>query len=100
MARPIATPTTGAILISSSAPMHSLLAQRARSGQKRAGAGKPSAPTRYSLVNSWTRGKSRPDMLLRAEDPADRRARVLRLSAEGNRFLARAGKDRVRTMIE
>jgi len=39
-------------------------------------------------------------LLLRAEDPNDRRARVLTLSAKGRKFLARAGTDRVRTMIE
>jgi len=39
-------------------------------------------------------------LLLRAEDPSDRRARVLRLSAKGSAFLMRAGKDRVRTMVE
>ena len=39
-------------------------------------------------------------LLLRAEDPNDRRARVLSLSAKGRKFLARAGADRVRTMLE
>ncbi|HKO48609.1 MAG TPA: MarR family transcriptional regulator [Polyangiaceae bacterium] len=39
-------------------------------------------------------------LLLRAEDPNDRRARVLTLSAKGRKFLARAGTDRVRTMVE
>ena len=39
-------------------------------------------------------------LLLRAEDPHDRRARVLTLSAKGRKFLARAGTDRVRTMLD
>jgi len=39
-------------------------------------------------------------LLLRAEDPNDRRARVLTLSAKGRKFLTRAGTDRVRTMLE
>lgn len=39
-------------------------------------------------------------LLLRSEDPTDRRARVLRLSAKGHKFLERAGQDRVRTMVE
>jgi DNA-binding MarR family transcriptional regulator len=39
-------------------------------------------------------------LLLRTEDLNDRRARVLTLSAKGKKFLARAGKDRVRTMLE
>jgi len=39
-------------------------------------------------------------LLLRAEDPNDRRARVLTLSAKGRKFLARAGTDRVRTMLD
>lgn len=39
-------------------------------------------------------------LLQRAEDPTDRRARVLTLSAKGRKFLARAGTDRVRTMLE
>jgi DNA-binding MarR family transcriptional regulator len=39
-------------------------------------------------------------LLLRAEDPNDRRARVLMLSAKGRKFLASAGADRVRSMLE
>ncbi|HYP76330.1 MAG TPA: MarR family transcriptional regulator [Polyangiaceae bacterium] len=39
-------------------------------------------------------------LLQRMEDASDRRARVLTLSAKGRRFLAQAGSDRVRTMLE
>jgi DNA-binding MarR family transcriptional regulator len=39
-------------------------------------------------------------LLQRTEDPSDRRARVLSLSAKGRKFLARAGSDRVRVMLE
>jgi DNA-binding MarR family transcriptional regulator len=39
-------------------------------------------------------------LLQRSEDPNDRRARVLSLSAKGRKFLARAGSDRVRVMLE
>ena len=39
-------------------------------------------------------------LLQRTEDPNDRRARVLTLSAKGRKFLARAGADRVREMLE
>ncbi len=36
----------------------------------------------------------------RREDPADRRARVLSLTAKGQRFIARAGEARVKTILD
>jgi DNA-binding MarR family transcriptional regulator len=38
--------------------------------------------------------------LEREEDPSDRRARVLTLTASGRRFITQAGADRVRTIKE
>ncbi len=46
-----------------------------------------------------TDGLVRRGLLERKEDPVDRRARLLTLSAKGRSFLTRAGDDRVKTIL-
>lgn len=55
-----------------------------------------SLPSTSRLVDDLARR----GLVLRAEDPNDRRARIITLSAQGKRFVERAGADRVATIRE
>lgn len=54
------------------------------------------APATSRLVDDLVAG----GLIERREDPSDRRARVISLTAKGAKFIARAGEARVKTILD
>ena len=54
-----------------------------------------SLPTASRLVDDLVRQK----LVTREEDPTDRRARILRLSAKGRTFIEKASEARMQTIV-